>query len=373
MNNKKKKTIQPEQLINELKDTEKENGKRSISANTKTTQQHTSNNKDKNKKKDNKIKSNKNKQKQTKINNNTVNTGDTTMQRKWEEKKDKTTFIKGKITPNEAKIITNALCDYAYEHQLTTDQLLNIITEKQQKNDKQLWTKIAECLPQRTVQSVHNFCHRTFHPNNYKGHWSSHEEKELLHLVKEHGKKWDLISKLLERTPTNVKDKYKQLGGDNHSHKTNEEMTIVRKLHLLKEINKYINNDDNEDNNNNNNGDSNNSFQIFKYKYHYNPNLDKEENEVFKLNKETNVFNIDSSLKQETSKCITRNLLRQLLNFENIINIIESNVEISWMVVSNNIKALSADDCRNEWHKLLKEFHIEGSILEKKRDFKMIK
>ena len=357
MNSKKKKTIQPEQLINELKDKDK------TTTSSSTQQQRTHNN---NK---NKSKSNKNKHKQTNINNNTTNTNATGVTRKWAEQKEKKTFIKGKITPNEAKIITNALCEYAYENQLTTEQLLTIITEKQQKNDKQVWTKIAECLPLRTVQSVHNFCHRTFHPNNYKGHWSSHEEKELLHLVKEHGKKWDLISKLLERTATNVKDKYKQLGGDNHSHKTNEEMTLVRKLHLLKEINKYINTEDNEDDNNNNN----NSFQIFKYKYHYNPNLDKDENEVFKLNKDTNIFHIDSSLKQETSKCITRNLFKQLLNFENIINIIESNVEISWMVVSNNIKALSADDCRNEWHKLLKEFHIEGSILEKKRDYKMIK
>ena len=264
MNGKKKKTIQPEQLINELKDADKDKP-------AAPSPHQRSQNK-------NKTKTNKN--------NNTTNS--TTMTRKWAEQKEKKTFIKGKITPNEAKIITNALCEYAYDNQLSSEQLLNIITEKQQKNAKQVWTKIAECLPLRTVQSVHNFCHRTFHPNNYKGHWSSHEEKELLHLVKEHGKKWDLISKLLERTATNVKDKYKQLGGDNHSHKTNEEMTLIRKLHLLKEINKYVNNEDNEDNS---------SFQIFKYKYCFNPNLDKDENEVFKLNKDTNIFNIDSSLK----------------------------------------------------------------------------
>jgi hypothetical protein len=115
-----------------------------------------------------------------------------TTKRKWVEKNEETgkkkEYIKGKITEDEEKKIENALCQYAYENNYSNDQLLSLITEKL-TNDNKIWPKIAECLPNRSVQSIHNFCHRKYHPNNYKGVWSSQEEKDLLNLVKEHGKK----------------------------------------------------------------------------------------------------------------------------------------------------------------------------------------
>jgi len=41
------------------------------------------------------------------------------------------------------------------------------------------WPKIAECLPNRTVQSCHNLCRRRFNPENYSGKWTSEEENLL--------------------------------------------------------------------------------------------------------------------------------------------------------------------------------------------------
>ncbi len=78
------------------------------------------------------------------------------------------------------KKIKDALCYYAFENNLEESEIINIITEKQSKNSKSIWPKIAECLPDRSVQSIHNFCHRSFNPYNYKGNWSDEEVMKLI-------------------------------------------------------------------------------------------------------------------------------------------------------------------------------------------------
>ena len=94
---------------------------------------------------------------------------------------------------------------------------------------KGAWCKIAEALPDRSVQSCHNFCRRKFNPNNYNGKWTREEEEILLKLVHEIGHAWKEIAHALNakyandedlghrfgRTPENIKDKWKQLGGEN--------------------------------------------------------------------------------------------------------------------------------------------------------------
>ena len=154
----------------------------------------------------------------------------TSLKRKWNEKDtttgEKKSFIKGKITEEESKKIERALCEYAFEKRLTDEELLSIITEKLTNNNK-IWPIISECLPNRTVQSIHNFCHRKYHPNNYKGFWTSQEEKDLINLVKEHGKKWVLIASKMDRTSINVKDKYKELGEENYKNIT-KDITLIK-------------------------------------------------------------------------------------------------------------------------------------------------
>lgn len=61
-------------------------------------------------------------------------------------------------------------------------------------------------------------CRRKFNPNNYHGNWTEEEEKILEGLVSVHGHSWKAISEKMiehgarERTPGNIKDKYKQMG-----------------------------------------------------------------------------------------------------------------------------------------------------------------
>lgn len=290
-----------------------------------------------------------------------------TTKRKWVEKNElngeKKIYTKGKITEEEEKKIENALCQYAYEKNLSNDQLLSLITEKL-TNDNKVWPIIAECLPNRSVQSIHNFCHRKYHPNNYKGLWTSQEEKDLLTLVKEHGKKWTLIASKMERTPVNVKDKYKELGGENENLVT-KDITLIKILKLLKAIRNYLV-DDKEAK----------KYNFFKYVYKFSNDVDIKYGNVFKLIKDDNdnkknKFLIDSCLKEYTSNVIIKNTLKKILDLEKLSSVIEDKVEIAWSIISKQIEFYSVDTCRNVFKKILNMFDIE-SIYGKKKDLLLV-
>ena len=112
-----------------------------------------------------------------------------------------------------------ALCEYARDK----DDPLETLTLLCSKSKNELkeagllkaWPAIAECLPNRSVQSCHNVCRRKFNPDNYQGKWSQEDEAQLLHLVRQLGNQWKEITERLNqssgnrRTRENVKDKYK--------------------------------------------------------------------------------------------------------------------------------------------------------------------
>ena len=287
--------------------------------------------------------------------------------RKWIEKNEKTgekkAYVKGRITEEEEKKIEKSICQYAYDNDFTEEQLLSLITEKL-NNDNKVWPVIAECLPNRSVQSIHNFCHRKYHPNNYKGIWTTEEENDLITLVKEHGKKWTLIAAKLERTPVNVKDKYKELGGD-HNKMVTKDMTLIKVLKLLKAIRNFLT-DDNKDN----------KYDFFKYIYKFANNVDIKYDNVFKLvkdddNSENTKFLIDSSLKDDTSRIIIKNALKKILDMPKLSALIEDKVEIPWGTISAQIGFFSVDTCRNVFKKILNFFDIE-SVYGKKKDLLLV-
>ena len=285
-----------------------------------------------------------------------------TIKRKWNEKDEKTgekkTYKKGSITEEESRKIEQSLCQYAFDHNYSEDQLLSIITEKL-TNDNKIWPVIAECLPDRSVQSVHNFCHRKYHPNNYKGYWTSKEEKDLINLVKEHGKKWVLIASKLDRTPVNVKDKYKELGEENSNLRT-KDITLIKILKLLKAIKNYLSDNDDFE-----------KYNFLKYTYKFSTNVEDKYGNVFKLIKEENKFLIDSCLKDDTSEIVIKNTLKKILDIEKLSSLIEDKIEISWNIISKQLEFYSVDTCRNTFKRILNMFNIE-SISAKKKDLLLI-
>lgn len=81
-----------------------------------------------------------------------------------------------------------ALCMHVKVNGLGEEGLIDLCSKAKEELSPELkgaWCKIAEALPQRTVQSCHNFCRRKFNPNNYNGKWTKEEEEMLTDLVKE--------------------------------------------------------------------------------------------------------------------------------------------------------------------------------------------
>jgi len=149
---------------------------------------------------------------------------------------------KGPFSPQEVGLLLNAVCQYAKDLGLDEEGLAKLCKCSKSEMDKEMkgaWCKIAECLPMRSVQACHNFCKRKFNEDNYNGKWSFEEEKRLVELIEQEGQKWLEISRILnlenetKRTAANVKDKWKQLGGDNWQLRNKGPWTLEEGLELV--------------------------------------------------------------------------------------------------------------------------------------------
>jgi hypothetical protein len=132
--------------------------------------------------------------------------------RKWQDSKEKP-LKSGKWTEKELNHLKRLLCKYANRKNLSPEQLSSLCSDSTPSGFEGIWTRLASYFPSRSVQSVHNACKRYFNPNNYKGTWSIEEERTLIEFVNSNGQKWKDLGDLLSRTSSNVKDKWKQMGG----------------------------------------------------------------------------------------------------------------------------------------------------------------
>ena len=163
----------------------------------------------------------------------------------------------------------------------------------------------------------------------------------------------------MDRTPSNVKDKYKELGEENSNLRT-KDITLIKILKLLKAVKNYLVDNENFE-----------KYNFFKYTYKFSNNVENKYDNVFKLIEEENKFLIDSCLKEYTSNIVIKNALKKILDFEKLSSLIEDKVEISWSIISKTIEFYSVDTCRNVFKKILNMFNIE-SISAKKKDLRLV-
>lgn len=146
-------------------------------------------------------------------------------ERTWNDYK-RRQMVKGAFTPSEVSTLIDSLCSYAAK-QDNPEEVLTLLCNKP-KAELPLgfygaWPQIAECLPNRSVQACHNLCRRRFNPDNYQGKWTQGEEDFLRELVAKNGTLWQVIAAEFNRdsgttrTPTNLKDKWKQMGAENYA------------------------------------------------------------------------------------------------------------------------------------------------------------
>ena len=98
------------------------------------------------------------------------------IKRTWNDaRKREIPLDRGTFQDKEVRTLMTAVCQYVVENDLGEEGLIALCSKPKEELDEKLkgaWCLIAESLPNRSVQSCHNFCRRKFNPNNYNGKWS---------------------------------------------------------------------------------------------------------------------------------------------------------------------------------------------------------
>jgi hypothetical protein len=160
---------------------------------------------------------------------------------------------------------------------------------------------------------------------------------------------------MMERTSLNVKDKFKQMGGKNHEQRSNE-LTLIQCLKMLKYIQDYLSTDETP-------------VKLFKYIYRFKDDIEKKNQQLYMLLDQK--IKLDDSVKEEKNRLIIKNILKMIVDIDQLKNIVFSEKEISWVHIAEKIKTLSAEDCRNKWLAILNMFNFNKRY-QISRDLKMI-
>lgn len=79
---------------------------------------------------------------------------------------------KGKFSPEEETKLLNHIKDFRTERCLSEEEIYQLMVAPQKNSKKKFWALIADCLPDRSIKQVKNFCQRRFNLHNYKGKWT---------------------------------------------------------------------------------------------------------------------------------------------------------------------------------------------------------
>lgn len=130
--------------------------------------------------------------------------------RSWNDHLNNKSILKGKFSSNEREIISNSIKDYIKSQNWNWDEGLdNLFSTRGGRKDRH-WPNIGESLPNRSLQSIY-YCAKRMFIRGKKGKWTQEEEKELIKLVNEHGKKWSMFAELIGRSAASIRDKWRDL------------------------------------------------------------------------------------------------------------------------------------------------------------------
>lgn len=227
-----------------------------------------------------------------------------TYERNWNDRSNEK-IKKGRFSPREEGVIIDSLCAFAVRKGLDRGDLMRIIAESLENKKGGVWPQIAAQLPHRSVQAVQNFCKRKFNPHNYKGLWTPEEENELRGLYEGWGPRWKKIAEMLERTPTNVRDKWRTLSETPKKAYERRPWTLDETFRLLEVIQNEL------------------SVKIL-------------------------ITEISNILAEENDQIKTKNqaeVIHKYLNPEVDLK----KLKIPWTRVANSFSQRSLVDCRNKW------------------------
>ena len=121
----------------------------------------------------------------------------------------------GPLTALEEKQVRSAIDAFRDTEGLTEEEIVQVIHTNPQSSKKgssissRLWTAVNENCPTRPRQKLINWSRHNYHNYVARGRWDKEQDDELAAMVEKYGKKWTQIGGLINRHPSDVRDRYR--------------------------------------------------------------------------------------------------------------------------------------------------------------------
>ncbi|KAI1210132.1 uncharacterized protein F4807DRAFT_423916 [Annulohypoxylon truncatum] len=117
-------------------------------------------------------------------------------------------LVTGPFSDFELRNLTQAVERWRDDHNLTQTQVNSLIQgNPKEVRSQEFWARIVAVCPNRPRQKVINQCRRKFHNFVARGTWTEEQQEELKRVWEEHGNKYALIGKIINRHPEDVRDR----------------------------------------------------------------------------------------------------------------------------------------------------------------------
>ncbi|KAI2463534.1 hypothetical protein F4781DRAFT_117723 [Annulohypoxylon bovei var. microspora] len=127
-------------------------------------------------------------------------------------------LITGPFSDFELRNIAQAVENWRDDHDLTQNEVNTLIQgNPKEVRSHEFWARIVAVCPNRPRQKLINQCRRKFHNFVARGTWSEEQQEELKRVWEEHGNRYAIIGKLINRHPEDVRDRIRNyvVCGDN--------------------------------------------------------------------------------------------------------------------------------------------------------------
>ncbi|OCB89576.1 hypothetical protein A7U60_g3268 [Sanghuangporus baumii] len=119
-------------------------------------------------------------------------------------------YRKGKFSATEEALLRNAIENYRVGHNLSDEQLNEVIFAKGLKDkDNAFWFEITAHVPDRPVVAVYHHVRRSFHPLKQQGKWTVAEDNVLRQAVADLGQSWEKVSQRVGRMAGDCRDRWR--------------------------------------------------------------------------------------------------------------------------------------------------------------------
>lgn len=123
------------------------------------------------------------------------------------------TYKRGKFTDAEKRSLRMYLEDFQEVHQLSDEELVDLLMSKGKNTEKnrygKFWPELAGAVPGRPVRYVKEVVKRMYDPRGRKGEWTMEEDYKLKQAYELYPNQWVKIAEEVQRTEFDCRDRWK--------------------------------------------------------------------------------------------------------------------------------------------------------------------